>query len=105
MPSAADRFAELNDDVSAFRHYIQADRGMAANTLLAYGRDLARFADWIAGGGLKDYRRPTLTDFSHYLSNLRAEGLAPASIARHLVALKMFYHFLRLEERVQTTTV
>ncbi|MFL5342168.1 MAG: site-specific tyrosine recombinase [Gemmataceae bacterium] len=102
---AADRFADLNDDLNAFRHYLQAERGMAANTLLAYGRDLERFAGWIAGGGLKDYRRPSLTDFSHYLGNLRADGLVPASIGRHLVALKMFYRFLRMEERVESTTV
>src|SRR6185436_19440825 len=30
---------------------------------------------------------------------LREEGLAPSSAARHLVALKMFYRFLRMEER------
>src|SRR5438309_5293553 len=106
MPSeAASRFADLNDDVNAFRHYLKAERGMAANTLLAYGRDLEHFAGWIAGGGLKDYRRPSLTDFSHYLSNLREGGLAPASVARHLVALKMFYRFLRLEERTTESSV
>jgi integrase/recombinase XerD len=31
--------------------------------------------------------------------------LAPPSIARHLIALKMFYRFLRLEERVEKNTV
>ncbi len=105
MSTAVERLAELNDDVNAFRQYLQAERGMAANTLLAYGRDLERFAGWIAGGGLPDYRRPSLTDFSHYLGNLRDDGLAPASVARHLVALKMFYRFLRMEERVESTTV
>src|SRR5262249_51763750 len=106
MPSdAAARFTDLNDDITAFRHYLQAERGMAANTLLAYGRDLDRFALWVAGGGLADYRRPTLADFSRYLGQLRDDGLAAASAARHLVALKMFYRFLRLEERVETNTV
>jgi len=105
MTAVAERFAQLNDDVNAFRQYLQAERGMAANTLLAYGRDLERFAEWVARGGLTDYRRPSLTDFSRYLGFLRDEKLAPASIARHLVALKMFYRFLRMEERVESTTV
>src|SRR5437016_2758886 len=78
---------------------------MAANTVLAYGRDLDRFAQWVAGGGLKDYLHPTLRDLSHYLSYLRDERLAPASSARHLVALKMFYRFLRLEERAQPSAL
>jgi len=106
MPSAAAaQFTALSDDIKAFRDYLRAERGMAANTVLAYGRDLDRFAAWVAGGGLRDYLKPTIRDLTHYLSHLRAEGLAPASIARHLVALKMFYRFLRIEERGDPTAV
>jgi integrase/recombinase XerD len=94
----------LNDDIQAFRHYIQAERGLAKNTLLAYGRDLDRFATWAAGGTLADYLAPTLRELSAYLEHLRQEKLAPASVARHLVALKMFYRFLRLEERTTQST-
>src|SRR5437868_4497877 len=97
--------AALTDDLRAFRHYLQAERGMAVNTVLAYGRDLERFGLWVAGGGLTDYLRPSVRDLSHYLSHLRAEGLAPPSVARHLVAMKMFYRFLRLEERATDSTV
>jgi integrase/recombinase XerD len=105
---AADRvahYAALADDVQAFRHYVQAERGLAANTLLAYGRDLDRYAGWVAGGGLADYLAPSLRDLTHYLEFLRAEGLAPPSVARHLVSLKVFYRFLRLEERADAGAV
>jgi integrase/recombinase XerD len=98
-------YAALADDIQAFRHYIQSERGLAANTLLAYGRDLDRFGQWVAGSGLDNYLTPTLRELSHYLEFLRAEGLAPPSVARHLVALKMFYRFLRLEERASAGTV
>src|SRR5262249_11294493 len=47
----------------------------------------------------------TLRDLSHYVSFLRDEQLAPPSVARHLIALKMFYRFLRLEERGQAGAV
>jgi integrase/recombinase XerD len=106
MPSpAASQFAALSDDIAAFRHYMKAERGLAENTVLAYGRDLDRFAGWVAVGGLGDYLAPTLRNLSHYLDFLRDEGLAPPSVARHLVALKMFYRFLRLEERTAAATV
>jgi integrase/recombinase XerD len=106
MPSeAADHFRALSEDLTAFRNYLQAERGMAANTVLAYGRDLDRFARWVAGGGLTNYLRPSVRDLSHYLSHMRDEKLAPPSVARHLVALKMFYRFLRLEERVDQNSV
>src|SRR5262249_56603755 len=101
----ARHFQALADDVTAFQHYLQAERGLAANTLMAYGRDLERFAAWVAEGGLADYLHPSVRDFGHYLVYLRDEGLAPPSVARHLVALKMFYRFLRLEERTAESTV
>jgi integrase/recombinase XerD len=106
MPSDASKhYTELTEDIRAFRHYIQAERGMAANTVLAYGGDLDRFALWVAGGGLDNYLKPTVRELSHYLAHLRDEQLIPASVARHLVALKMFYRFLRLEERTTQSTV
>jgi integrase/recombinase XerD len=98
MTPRAAAFADLHEDLRAFRHYLQAERGMAENTVLAYGRDLERFAGWVAVGRT-DYLAPTLRELGGYVGFLRDEGLAPPSAARHLVALKMFYRFLRMEER------
>jgi integrase/recombinase XerD len=95
----------LRQDVKAFIHYLQAERGLAKNTLLAYGRDLERYACWAQDGGVKNYLQPTVHELSAYLSHLRDENLAAPSAARHLVALKMFYRFLLLEERVRQNTV
>jgi integrase/recombinase XerD len=95
----------LGSDITSFRHYLQAERGHAANTVLAYSHDLERFAQWVAGGGLRDHLGPTIGELTNYLSFLRDESLAPPSVARHLIALKMFYRYLRLEERVAHSAV
>jgi integrase/recombinase XerD len=97
--------AELADDVRAFKAYLKAERGMADNTVLAYGRDLDRFTAWAADGGLSDHLKPTLRELSRYVGHLHDEQLAPPSQARHLVALKTFYRFLRLEERGDPSAV
>jgi integrase/recombinase XerD len=99
------RAADLADDIAAFRNYMRAERGLAANTVLAYGRDLDRFARWVAEGGLGNYLKPSIRELTNYLAALRSDGLDPASVARHLVALKTFYRFLRLEERAQPDAV
>lgn len=101
---AGRQFAELNDDLKSFRLHLDAERGLARNTVMAYGRDLDRYAGWVAGGGVRDYLQPRIAELISYLGFLRDEKLAPPSVARHLVALKMFYRFLRLEERVQKNT-
>ncbi len=103
-PSAA-RLSALNADLTAFRDYIAAERGMAKNTVLAYQRDLVKFRDWITTGALPNYLAPSVRDLTHYVAFLKETGLAAASIARNLIATKMFYRFLRLEERVEQNTV
>jgi integrase/recombinase XerD len=95
----------LNSDITSFKHYLQAERGLAKNSVLAYGRDLERFQLWAVDGNLKDYLQPTVRELSHYLAYCREENLAAPTVARHLVALKMFYRYLRLEERVQKNAV
>jgi len=106
MPSdAAAQFTALSEDLTAFRNYMTAERGLSKNTVLAYGRDLDRYALWVSEGTVADYLRPGLRELAHYLGRLHDDQLAPPSVARHLVALKMFYRFLRLEERIAETTV
>jgi integrase/recombinase XerD len=90
-------------DIKAFGHYLQSERGLAGNTLLAYNRDLQRFAAWVSTGALPNYLHPTIRELGDFVGHCRDEGLAPPSVARHLAALKMFYRFLRLEERVTAT--
>lgn len=98
-------FSQLLADIVAFRDYIQSERGLAENTVLAYGRDLDRYARWVVLVQLPDYTHPTLKHLAAYVAFMHEEGLAAPSIARHLVALKMFYRFLQLEERASATTV
>lgn len=105
MAAKSSTLSLLRQEVGSFKHYLQAERGLAANTVLAYGRDLDRFAEWAVSGGLKDYRTPNVRELTGYLGFLQEEGLAAPSAARHLVALKMFYRFLRLEERVDNQAV
>jgi integrase/recombinase XerD len=96
---------ELHADLDAFRGYLRSERGAAVNTLLAYGRDLECFASWFDESRIPDHLRVTLPELSRYLGHLREIGLAPPSIARHLVALKMFFRFLRMEGRVEQNVV
>ncbi|MGL4419893.1 MAG: site-specific tyrosine recombinase XerD [Gemmataceae bacterium] len=95
--------AELLGDLTAFRNYLTAERGMAANTIAAYQRDLTRYSNWIIGTKT-DYRTPTLGQLARYVHFLNDEKLAPPSIGRHLASLRMFYRFLQLEERTSSTT-
>lgn len=79
--------------ISTFLEAIAAENGAARNTLLAYGRDLSHAADWLAGHGAALLTAGG-TDVEAYLVALDAEGLARATRARRLSALKQFYRFI-----------
>jgi integrase/recombinase XerD len=98
-------FSELRADITDFRNFIRAERGLSDNTVQSYGRDLDRFAKWVVLVRLASYRKPTLKELASYVGFLHDENLAPPSIARHLVALKMFYRYLKIEERADATAV
>lgn len=78
--------------ISGFLAAQAAEQGAARNTQLAYGRDLADAADWLARHGTA-LARADRAALEGYIAQLDAEGLAPATRARRLSALKQFYRF------------
>jgi integrase/recombinase XerD len=96
---------ELVSDTVAFRHFLKAERGMAENTVISYSHDLDRFAEWVELVKMPNYTAPTLSELARYIGYLNELELAPPTVARHLVSLKMFYRFLKLEERADATAV
>lgn len=82
----------------AFVHYLAAECHLSANSVAAYRRDLRRFFEWLDG---RDPARLTVQDMSDYVGWLHAKELAPATLARHIVSLRVFFRYLQLEGAVQ----
>ncbi|MEX0612855.1 MAG: site-specific integrase, partial [Pirellulales bacterium] len=78
----------------AFVRYLRTECHLAENSVLAYGRDLRRFLEWLGGRRIEGL---SVSDLSDYPASLTAKELAPASISRHLVSLKVFFRYLQLE--------
>ncbi|HOO21158.1 MAG TPA: site-specific tyrosine recombinase XerD [Kiritimatiellia bacterium] len=80
-----------------FMDHLVLERGLSANTRLAYGRDLSEFLAFAARrgrGGIQDVQRRDIVDF---LMEGKQKGLATASLARRLVAVKVFFRHLSRE--------
>ncbi|MFV1463982.1 MULTISPECIES: site-specific tyrosine recombinase XerD [unclassified Phaeobacter] len=78
--------------ISTFLDAQAADLGAARNTLLAYGRDLKDVASWLAHNNL-GFGRASRDNIEAYLISCDAEGLARATRARRLSAIKQIYRF------------
>jgi integrase/recombinase XerD len=77
--------------ISTFLEAQAAELGAATNTLLAYGRDLKDFADWLQGRS--DFSGATRDDVEAYLIHCDAQGLAKSTRARRLSAIRQLYRF------------
>ncbi|MFZ5832994.1 MAG: site-specific tyrosine recombinase XerD [Planctomycetota bacterium] len=80
--------------LDAFVHYAAGECHLAENTVAAYRRDLKRFLLWLAG---RNPAQLTIRDLADYPAWLHGQKLAPASIGRHIVSLKVFFRYLQLE--------
>jgi integrase/recombinase XerD len=81
--------------VAEYLGTLQSERGASRNTLAAYRRDLGDFEKFLTTHRL-DPVSATADDVVTWLEGLRRRGLAPASIARRLSAVRGFYrHCLR----------
>ncbi len=80
-----------------FVHYLEAECGMAGNTLQAYRSDLEQFLPWYRKHGPAVVGDVDIKLFSEYLSYLSERELAASTIGRHLVSIKMFFRYLVLE--------
>ena len=78
----------------SFIDYVRNECHLAENTVAAYRRDLRRFYEWLAGRTAGSLSIADLSDYAAWLNDLK---LAPATVARHLVTLKVFFRYLQLE--------
>jgi integrase/recombinase XerD len=85
--------------IEDFLHYLTVERGLAKNSVLAYGHDLAKFGRFLnhKGRSARHIRQGEIDEFARRLSQ---DGLAARSIARALNAVRMFYRFLVAEKVV-----
>ncbi len=78
--------------ISTFLEAQAAELGAATNTLLAYGRDLKDFSDWLTRrkSGFSEADRDRIEG---YLIDCDAQGLSRSTRARRLSAIKQLYRF------------
>jgi integrase/recombinase XerD len=82
-----------------FLHYLRAEKGLAMNTMLAYRRDLVKYAEFLGTRNVA-LTKATRSDVVDFLSSLYTRGLDARSVARQLVTLRNFYRFCLRDDLV-----
>ena len=86
---------------AAFLDHLRAERGLAKNTLLAYGRDIREFLQHLVRQGTASLGEITVEGVLSFLASQRAEQKAESSRARYLAAVKTFMKYLYREDMLR----
>jgi len=87
----------MDQYIDQFIYFMEVERGVSANTVAAYRRDLKKFSDY-AARIKKDVAGVGREDLREFLMYLKDNGLSPSTIARNLAAVKTFWKFLVAEQ-------
>jgi integrase/recombinase XerD len=88
--------------VASYLDHLAVERGLAANTLLSYRRDLRRYVDFLLSRRIRDLAAVAEADVAEFLARLR-EGdeqhpaLSASSAGRAVVAVRGLHRFAHRE--------
>lgn len=85
--------------VQDFVEYCRLEKGLADNTLEAYGRDLGKLADFCKVRRV-EINEASAADIAAFVDSLYNAGLAGRSVARCLATLRNYYRHLLEEEQI-----
>src|SRR5437773_11654898 len=88
------------DFVREFLSYIQVEKGLSANTLQSYARDIAKLQTW-ADKNRKQIEKLERKDLREWIAGMSRAGLAPSSISRAVSAARGFFRFLMLDGHIK----
>lgn len=84
-----------------FISYVTVEKGLAANSIEAYQQDLRQYREFLARKKIADLARVKRDDIVQFLLREKDRGLQTPSLARRLVAIKLFHRFLVKEGRLR----
>lgn len=87
----------LDPLVERYWDHVRIARGLSRNTLLAYQRDVTTFQRYLRDRGVQTATEVSPPLLSAFLEQLHRSGLASASRARSLAAVRSFFRFLKQE--------
>jgi len=90
---------EISNTITSFLTHVRVEKGLSANTVSAYRRDLVKFENYAKKKklSLEGVTRDDLVDF---LASLFRQKLESRTVARHLVTLRNFFRFALTQELI-----
>lgn len=85
---------EMNEYLSQFNKYLEEEKGMSHNSLIAYERDLIDFQRFISDKKILRVDEISKTEIIAYLLQLKSDGKSAATVNRKLASLRAFFQYM-----------
>lgn len=99
------RLTPFAEPIDRYLRHVSIERGLSANTVQAYRRDLGAYSDHLVCAGVTDLAAVTpaeVAGFAHALATREDRPLTASSIARMLSSVRSFHGFLLAEGLVES---
>lgn len=84
-----------------YKNHLTFERQLAKNTVQSYGADVESYLEYCIANEIRpEAAQPEFLDQYNYQLRV-VEGLAPSSVFRKMEAVKSFYRFLMVEEKIK----
>ncbi len=90
----------IDTAVEEYLTSLVAERGLAANTVAAYRRDLGQYRAFLAEQGIDTIEAVAAENVTSFVALLREIGAAEATVSRKVAAIRGMHGFLVVEEYV-----
>lgn len=87
--------------LSQYLDFLEVEKGLSANTIDAYRRDLSDFLDFCASKGVEELNKIERTQINGYILKLHDEKYTPTSVMRKTASLRGFFKWLCANEICQ----
>ncbi|NDY72091.1 site-specific tyrosine recombinase XerD [Desulfobacter hydrogenophilus] len=90
----------MHELVDTYMDHLTIEKGLSANSITAYGTDLASYINYLSDNGIETLDNADTTAILGWLVYLTRQGLSAKSRARHLISIRGFYKYLTAEKLI-----
>lgn len=87
--------------ISQYMEYLEIERGLAFNTIMAYRSDLYSLSDFLVQQNVEDYSQIQRIHLNMYIKNLYDKKYTPRSITREIASIKGFFKWLSINDYIK----
>ena len=81
--------------IAEYLEYLQAERGLAQNTIDAYRRDLTAFCNFLYKlASIDDFEKIVRNHINYYIKELHDKNYTPTSVTRKIAAIRGWFRWL-----------